>query len=144
MIQINMCCSHIMRLKLCQYMLPVIIVHSLCVFVFFLMIRRPPRSTLDRSSAASDVYKRQESYCECSKRFPESRWSASLPLTRPPNASCSRQPPLTPLTPSSQPVSYTHLRAHETVLDIVCRLLLETKHRTNTLYAYSPRIKHTS
>ena len=27
---------------------------------FFLMIRRPPRSTLDRSSAASDVYKRQE------------------------------------------------------------------------------------
>ena len=28
-------------------------------FVFFLMIRRPPRSTLDRSSAASDVYKRQ-------------------------------------------------------------------------------------
>ena len=30
------------------------------VFVFFfLMIRRPPRSTLDRSSAASDVYKRQ-------------------------------------------------------------------------------------
>src|SRR5678815_3043297 len=31
----------------------------LTVFLFFLMIRRPPRSTLDRSSAASDVYKRQ-------------------------------------------------------------------------------------
>ena len=30
-----------------------------CVSFFFLMIRRPPRSTLDRSSAASDVYKRQ-------------------------------------------------------------------------------------
>src|SRR5678816_3936828 len=29
------------------------------LIVFFLMIRRPPRSTLDRSSAASDVYKRQ-------------------------------------------------------------------------------------
>ena len=29
------------------------------IYVFFLMIRRPPRSTLDRSSAASDVYKRQ-------------------------------------------------------------------------------------
>ena len=29
------------------------------LFFFFLMIRRPPRSTLDRSSAASDVYKRQ-------------------------------------------------------------------------------------
>ena len=30
-----------------------------CHVFFFLMIRRPPRSTLDRSSAASDVYKRQ-------------------------------------------------------------------------------------
>src|SRR5665811_155764 len=27
----------------------------------------------------------------------------------------------------SIPVSYTHLRAHETVLDLVCRLLLEKK-----------------
>ena len=33
-----------------------------CAF-FFLMIRRPPRSTLDRSSAASDVYKRQLLSC---------------------------------------------------------------------------------
>eukprot|EP00656_Telonema_subtile_P023434 TRINITY_DN24881_c0_g1_i1.p1 TRINITY_DN24881_c0_g1~~TRINITY_DN24881_c0_g1_i1.p1 ORF type:complete len:127 (+),score=28.89 TRINITY_DN24881_c0_g1_i1:105-485(+) len=30
------------------------------------------------------------------------------------------------------PVSYTHLRAHETVLDLVCRLLLEKK-KKNTL-----------
>eukprot|EP01015_Nassula_variabilis_P019332 TRINITY_DN3260_c0_g1_i12.p2 TRINITY_DN3260_c0_g1~~TRINITY_DN3260_c0_g1_i12.p2 ORF type:complete len:107 (-),score=40.58 TRINITY_DN3260_c0_g1_i12:53-373(-) len=29
---------------------------------FFLMIRRPPRSTQSRSSAASDVYKRQTIY----------------------------------------------------------------------------------
>ena len=29
------------------------------------------------------------------------------------------------------PVSYTHLRAHETVLDLVCRLLLEKK-KNNT------------
>ena len=28
---------------------------------------------------------------------------------------------------STDPVSYTHLRAHETVLDLVCRLLLEKK-----------------
>ena len=28
------------------------------------------------------------------------------------------------------PVSYTHLRAHETVLDLVCRLLLE-KNKNN-------------
>ena len=29
-------------------------------------------------------------------------------------------------------VSYTHLRAHETVLDLVCRLLLEKKKNTST------------
>ena len=28
---------------------------------------------------------------------------------------------------TTKPVSYTHLRAHETVLDLVCRLLLEKK-----------------
>ena len=28
-------------------------------------------------------------------------------------------------------VSYTHLRAHETVLDLVCRLLLEKKKKEN-------------
>ena len=33
------------------------------------------------------------------------------------------------ITPKTKaiPVSYTHLRAHETVLDLVCRLLLEKK-----------------
>ena len=30
-------------------------------------------------------------------------------------------------------VSYTHLRAHETVLDLVCRLLLEKKNNINVL-----------
>ena len=42
-------------------MVYVLYVPGLCGFwlFFFLMIRRPPRSTLDRSSAASDVYKRQ-------------------------------------------------------------------------------------
>ena len=32
----------------------------------------------------------------------------------------------------ANPVSYTHLRAHETVLDLVCRLLLEKKKHKNT------------
>ena len=32
------------------------------------------------------------------------------------------------------PVSYTHLRAHETVLDLVCRLLLEKKKTQNKNY----------
>ncbi len=35
-------------------------------------------------------------------------------------------------------VSYTHLRAHETVLDLVCRLLLENKNiNTYTFYHIS-------
>ena len=33
------------------------------------------------------------------------------------------------MTYTYTPVSYTHLRAHETVLDLVCRLLLEKKKR---------------
>ena len=37
-------------------------------------------------------------------------------------------------------VSYTHLRAHETVLDLVCRLLLEKKKQRNT---YSHTRKNT-
>ena len=34
---------------------------------------------------------------------------------------------VTTLHLEEQAVSYTHLRAHETVLDLVCRLLLEKK-----------------
>ena len=48
---------------LCFFFVCVCVCVLLCVCVFFLMIRRPPRSTLDRSSAASDVYKRQTWSC---------------------------------------------------------------------------------
>ena len=37
-----------------------------------------------------------------------------------------REPPLGEAL-GGDAVSYTHLRAHETVLDLVCRLLLEKK-----------------
>ena len=33
-------------------------------------------------------------------------------------------------------VSYTHLRAHETVLDLVCRLLLEKKKQNAVVLIY--------
>src|SRR5659263_276891 len=46
---------------------------------FFLMIRRPPRSTQRRSSAASDVYKRQD-VGYASRPFT----LTSLPIRRPP------------------------------------------------------------
>ena len=45
------------------------------------------------------------------------------------------------------PVSYTHLRAHETVLDLVCRLLLEkkkNKQRTLIPSSISSKYKHDS
>ena len=38
----------------------------------------------------------------------------------------------------SRAVSYTHLRAHETVLDLVCRLLLEKKNKTQKNPNYFP------
>ena len=85
--------------------------------VFFLMIRRPPRSTLDRSSAASDVYKRQVYGLA----------EATLAVTFPPVGAAPKTQHVECESLSPGPVSYTHLRAHETVLDIVCRLLLEKK-----------------
>ena len=36
------------------------------------------------------------------------------------------------------PVSYTHLRAHETVLDLVCRLLLEKKKNQEHMTTHTP------
>src|SRR5678815_3381674 len=74
-------------------------------FFFFLMIRQPPRSTLDRSSAASDVYKRQVI----------KQWIQHSFLHR------------MVYLGVHYAVSYTHLRAHETPEHLVCRLLLEKK-----------------
>ena len=83
------------------------------------MIRRPPRSTLDRSSAASDVYKRQDiqPHAPVHVLVIPKKEIATLADVTPEDA------------PLLGPVSYTHLRAHETVLDLVCRLLLEKKNK---------------
>ena len=84
---------------------------------FFLMIRRPPRSTLDRSSAASDVYKRQlrdgASDAELAALIRGEMW------VKGPSHGIGG--------PGFHPVSYTPFRAHETVLDIVSPLLLYNK-----------------
>ena len=42
---------------------------GVCGVFFFLMVGRPPRSTQSRSSAASDVYKRQAS-ASCTSQVP--------------------------------------------------------------------------
>ena len=47
-------------------------------FVVFLMIRRPPRSTQSRSSAAADVYKRQRQGGSGSFRRAARRWRGGL------------------------------------------------------------------
>ena len=93
------------------------------------MIRRPPRSTLDRSSAASDVYKRQLwalAMARIGSLFSRRRWVtvelSGLALLAAVSLYIQSYVP---------PVSYTHLRAHATVLDIVCRLLLENKKSHN-------------
>ena len=87
------------------------------IIFFFLMIRRPPRSTLDRSSAASDVYKRQ-------RQHDGGRIGS---LDRRERGQARARDRRGGLIEDRIPVSYTHLRAHETVLDLVCRLLLEKK-----------------
>ena len=96
-------------------------------FVCFLMMRRPPRSTLDRASEASDVYKRQLLYAVNETASFYQCVSQLLFY----DVSIKRK------FHSYNAVSYTHLRAHETVLDLVCRLLLENKHIHSTHRSFS-------
>src|SRR5660397_279407 len=75
------------------------------------MIRRPPRSTPLYSSAASDVYKRQ--------------LAGELPLER--GGDIISDLHAAAAYVGSDAVSYTHLRAHETKANLVCRLPREKK-----------------
>eukprot|EP00658_Telonema_sp_P-2_P069359 TRINITY_DN58538_c0_g1_i1.p1 TRINITY_DN58538_c0_g1~~TRINITY_DN58538_c0_g1_i1.p1 ORF type:complete len:132 (-),score=39.02 TRINITY_DN58538_c0_g1_i1:82-477(-) len=118
------------------------------------MIRRPPRSTLSSSSAASDVYKRQVEgslsalgsdggfekvllefrglfgsgtklvQCNHSNRN-QQEFARFLNCS----STCSTEtcPRNVWLGYTTGTVSYTHLRAHETPEHLVCRLLLEKK-----------------
>src|SRR5660397_255923 len=52
--------------------------------------------------------------------------------TAPPGLS----PPACWRPPYRRPVSYTHLRAHETKANLVCRLLLEKKKKTQNRIGY--------
>src|SRR5450756_2878186 len=99
------------------------------------MIRRPPRSTQSRSSAASDVYKRQ---ARRRVRNPLALPLSPFLLEREPHLHdeylvekgavagfLERLGPFREmdLMDGLGAVSYTHLRAHETRHDLVCRLL---------------------
>ena len=118
------------------------------------MIRRPPRSTQSRSSAASDVYKRQGNGREAqANNSNANNASPAKNNNANPNSKNAAKPNIAKKPPTgykisdwqgnyqaknisarsgenATAVSYTHLRAHETVLDLVCRLLLEKKKKT--------------
>src|SRR5450756_2938198 len=101
------------------------------------MIRRPPRLTRSRSSAASDVYKRQvhvktvkgKGYEPAEARPDAFHGTEPFHLG---NGARKAAAVGTTFTEAfgQAPVSYTHLRAHETRHDLVCRLLLEKKKKT--------------
>src|SRR5678815_5931984 len=96
------------------------------------MIRRPPRSTLDRSSAASDVYKRQTLSHSTINPKPitiDTIYSYTCFTIVIHTFDSIKKP----TTNTIYPVSYTHLRAHETPEHLVCRLLLEKKKKTKML-----------
>src|SRR5450756_2849822 len=102
------------------------------------MIRRPPRSTQSRSSAASDVYKRQALPGDRGHRalFPdeerdaadhgrgvyEAECGGNAEESEPDRGADGVGAQLLRDARPSLPVSYTHLRAHETRHDLVCRL----------------------
>jgi len=59
------------------------------------------------------------------------------------SASCAFMMPVaTAPNAIASPVSYTHLRAHETVLDLVCRLLLEKKKKPKPYITLLPSTEH--
>src|SRR5665648_1277154 len=108
------------------------------------MIRRPPRSTLSSSSAASDVYKRQVvTAIALSRRTIQIIkqnlfWAFAYNTALIPVAAGILYPifgillnpiiaagamgmsSVSVVSNSLRPVSYTHLRAHETRHDLVC------------------------
>ena len=142
------------------------------------MIRRPPRSTLDRSSAASDVYKRQviaDTLTTLNALDIGRGDRVAIVLNNGPEMAacymaCASGVTSAPLNPAyradefefylqdlnakaliveagsaspavggaQKPVSYTQLRAPETVLDLVCRLLPEKKKTQQYHHTHHP------
>src|SRR5664280_171018 len=85
-----------------------------------------PAAQVDRASpparrrSSSDSPGRTSAGATVGSRVRWQEWAPSLPL----RASGSFCAATASIPHGCEPVSYTHLRAHETVLDLVCRLLL--------------------
>eukprot|EP00831_Metopus_contortus_P028434 TRINITY_DN23629_c0_g1_i2.p1 TRINITY_DN23629_c0_g1~~TRINITY_DN23629_c0_g1_i2.p1 ORF type:complete len:135 (+),score=28.98 TRINITY_DN23629_c0_g1_i2:57-461(+) len=124
---------------------------SCCDFFFFLMIRRPPRSTQGVSSAASDVYKRQ-TWGSFDKAFlvigiilAIAAFVGGVAMFVYGVMKSNSKKDIVDLLLAYLSVSYTHLRAHETSLHLVCRLLLEKKKKTkHQLHTNHPQHQQSS
>src|SRR2546422_5887906 len=111
--------------------------HSSYCFFFFLMIRRPPRSTLFPTRRSSDLT------CWERRGWPSTRRPAPMPVSRrcaaprergrpttsrsstprcPTRTASSSPPPSAPIARSEEHTSELQSRLH-----LVCRLLLEKK-----------------
>ena len=95
-------------------------------FLFFFKDTATTEIYTRRSSAASDVYKRQVHHDTDGQHEREQRDQVDRQIEQLHHEEGADQ----------GPVSYTHLRAHETVLDLVCRLLLENKNIKEQLHTY--------
>eukprot|EP00825_Cyclidium_porcatum_P015109 TRINITY_DN18374_c0_g1_i1.p1 TRINITY_DN18374_c0_g1~~TRINITY_DN18374_c0_g1_i1.p1 ORF type:complete len:136 (-),score=29.82 TRINITY_DN18374_c0_g1_i1:17-424(-) len=128
------------------------------------MIRLPRRSTHCISSAASDVYKRQyqrrvhgnqqqpKKRTKQQNRKSEKRMRGTIQWQIPEqktekepknrifdlNEQREKRELQQHIRIMVQPVSYTHLRAHETRHDLVCRLLLEKKKKYHSEKSLNP------
>ena len=97
--------------------------------MFLLRVRRTPRSTQGVSSAASGVYKGQG-------RFPKEvvTMSFEIPLSCAYRVTKGEMRMGKAIRVAMMYGSYTHLRAHETLRYVVCRLLLEKKNINRFIY----------
>src|SRR5674536_388810 len=83
------------------------------------------------SGETSKTMRSCDSYTNISRGvIPVSLKGMASSVIRPPSVEhISEDAPDKPAAPRSRPVSYTHLRAHETPEHLVCRLLLDKKKR---------------
>eukprot|EP00657_Telonema_sp_P-1_P008951 TRINITY_DN3150_c0_g1_i1.p1 TRINITY_DN3150_c0_g1~~TRINITY_DN3150_c0_g1_i1.p1 ORF type:complete len:117 (-),score=62.31 TRINITY_DN3150_c0_g1_i1:57-407(-) len=106
---------------------------------FFLMIRRPPRSTQSRSSAASDVYKRQLlvllhpllPYRVELLEFQHVSFLNPQPLSRLPGPHCL-SPPVLLVLPQLLESSRRSLRLQVLALPLTCLLYTSPSPRDRT------------
>ena len=134
------------------------VIQNILLYVFFFFSSRRRHTRSSTVSWARDVYKRQirnisisygiNNYIDAKVFSKKDSVIKKISLIKGLSISGSYNVfddslNFTPVRAGFNPVSYTHLRAHETVLDLVCRLLLEKKKISNKLVLLSrARLRH--